>query len=79
MEELKMIHDILNMAWKVIREHKSGKATLSEDDWEHMLLEANKTTKELEHEYGLDERKLFSGLYNAMADYLGKKEKNEKS
>lgn len=79
MEELKMIHDILNMAWKVIREHKSGKSTLSEDEWNLMISEADKTTKELEQKYGTDERKLFSGLYNAMADYLGKKEKNEKS
>lgn len=79
MEDLKLIYEILNMAWKIVRDHKSGKIRMTDAEWDEMGAEANKTTKELEQKYGLDERHLFSNLYNAMADYLGKKEKNEKS
>lgn len=76
MEDLKLIYEILNMAWKIIRDYKSGKTRMTDAEWVEMGTKANETTKELEQKYGLDERKLFSALYHDMADYIGKKEKN---
>lgn len=77
MEELKLINEILNIAWTIIRNHKIGKTRMNDAEWKAMEAEADITTKELEHKYGLDERQLFSKLYFAMEDYIGKKERRK--
>jgi len=78
MEKVKLIYELLNTAWKTIRVGTDGKQKMTDDDFDIMIRSASVMAKEIGEKHGIAERHLFSKLFNAMLDYLGRKE-HEKS